>query len=143
VHLHGSDVTTLEEFDQISGGRHLLTLFFPKRPHVIPFVLEHFFQIAFSYCCKTRLHCRHTLCCVRTKRPFGEEYQKRPTLGNRQSCRSAFSIPQALAPVAPDNAKKLVARGNLRYDCAVNATYPSLSGVYRGSVQDNPHRRQK
>src|SRR5215831_18768808 len=102
VHLDRCDMAMLEQLDQILWGRHLLALLFPERPYVVPLMLHQCFEIPFSYCCKTRLHCQHTLSihdlahyhmaamtpayplpAVCTKRPFGEEYQKRPALCNR------------------------------------------------------------
>ena len=50
----------LEQLDQIFRGRHFLALLFSERPYIIPLMLNQFFEITFSYCCKTRLHCRHT-----------------------------------------------------------------------------------
>src|SRR5688500_14851200 len=60
VHLDRCDMAMLEQLQQIFRGCHLLALLFPERPYVIPLMLNQFFEIPFSYCCKTRLHCRHT-----------------------------------------------------------------------------------
>src|SRR6266571_486715 len=82
VHLDRRHMAMLEQLDEILWGRHLLPLLFPERPYVIPFMLDQFFHIAFSYCCKTRLHCRHTfrytpwhttawpLCCALPRRGY-------------------------------------------------------------------------
>jgi hypothetical protein len=43
VHLDRRDVATLEQLNEIFRSRHLLALFFPERPYVIPFMFNQFF----------------------------------------------------------------------------------------------------